>query len=66
VLLPLVATSSSVNWCDAAGLPHCSAHGLRKAAAVVLVENGATGPGLCAVFGWSKLEIAEIYIRAAA
>ena len=42
------------DWCDAAGLPHCSAHGLRKAAAVVLAENGATGPELRAIFGWSK------------
>jgi integrase len=53
------------DWCDAAGLPHCSAHGLRKAAAVVLAENGATAPELCAIFGWSKLETAEIYIREA-
>jgi integrase len=52
-------------WCDAAGLPQCTAHGLRKAAAVVLAENGATAPELCAIFGWSKLETAEIYIREA-
>jgi integrase len=52
-------------WCDAAGLPQCSSHGLRKAAAVILAENGATAPELCAVFGWSKLETAEIYIREA-
>jgi site-specific recombinase XerD len=53
------------DWCDAAGLPQCSAHGLRKAAAVILAENGATAPELCALFGWSKLETAEIYIREA-
>lgn len=53
------------DWCDAAGLPQCSSHGLRKAAAVILAENGATAPELCAVFGWSKLETAEIYIREA-
>ncbi|KQU81297.1 integrase [Ensifer sp. Root31] len=52
-------------WCDAAGLPHCSAHGLRKAAAVMLAESGATAPELCAIFGWSKLETAETYIRKA-
>ena len=52
-------------WCDAAGLHQCSAHGLRKAAAVALAENGATAPELCAIFGWTKLETAEIYIRAA-
>jgi len=27
-------------WCDAAGLPQCSAHGLRKAAASRLAEMG--------------------------
>jgi integrase len=53
------------DWCDAAGLPQCSAHGLRKAAAVILAENGATAPELCALFGWSKLETAENYIREA-
>src|SRR5829696_5994229 len=29
-------------WCDQAGLPHCSAHGLRKATAARLAERGAT------------------------
>jgi integrase len=53
------------DWCDAAGLPQCSSHGLRKAAAVILAENGATAPELCALFGWSKLDTAEIYIREA-
>ena len=53
------------DWCDAAGLHQCTAHGLRKAAAVILAENGATAPELCAIFGWSKLETAEIYIRQA-
>jgi hypothetical protein len=32
---------------------------------VILAENGATAPELCALFGWSKLETAEIYIREA-
>lgn len=27
-------------WCNEAGLPHCSAHGLRKAAAARLAEIG--------------------------
>lgn len=53
------------DWCDAAGLPQCSAHGLRKASAVEMAESGATAPELCALFGWSKLETAEIYLRAA-
>jgi integrase len=53
------------DWCDAAGLQHCSAHGLRKASAVAMAESGVTAPELCAVFGWGKLETAEIYIREA-
>lgn len=53
------------DWCDAAELPQCSSHGLRKAAAVIMAENGATAPELCAIFGWSKLETAEVYIRQA-
>jgi len=53
------------DWCDAAGLPQCTAHGLRKAAAAILAESGVTAPELCALFGWSKLETAEIYIREA-
>ena len=53
------------DWCDEAGLPRCSSHGLRKASAVAMAESGATAPELCALFGWSKLETAEIYIREA-
>lgn len=52
-------------WCDQAGLFQCSSHGLRKASAVILAESGATGPELCAIFGWSKLQTAEIYIQQA-
>jgi site-specific recombinase XerD len=52
-------------WCDAAELPQCSSHGLRKASAVAMAESGATAPEMCALFGWSKLETAEIYIRQA-
>jgi site-specific recombinase XerD len=51
------------DWCDAAGLPQCSSHGLRKASAVAMAESGASASEMCALFGWSKLETAEIYIR---
>ncbi|WP_446982349.1 tyrosine-type recombinase/integrase [Rhizobium leguminosarum] len=50
------------DWCDAAKLPECSSHGLRKAAAVELAENGASAPALCAIFGWTNLKTAQIYI----
>jgi len=57
------------NWfrdkCDKAGLPQCSAHGLRKLAATALAENGATAHELMAWFGWKTLKEAERYTRAA-
>ena len=53
------------DWCRDAGLPHCSVHGMRKASATILAERGATTPQLCAIFGWTKLDTAERYIRKA-
>jgi integrase len=52
-------------WCDGAGLPQCSAHGLRKAAATRAAENGATTHELMAMFGWLTVKQAEIYTREA-
>ena len=42
------------DWCDQAGLPHCSMHGLRKAAARRLAESGATDAEGQAVTGHKK------------
>lgn len=57
------------NWfkdrCVEAGLPHCSAHGLRKAGATRAAENGATPHMLMAMYGWKTLQQAERYTRAA-
>lgn len=53
------------DWCDQAGLPQCSAHGLRKAAATLAAENGATSQQLMAIFGWLTLKEAEHYTRTA-
>ncbi|MBO6542346.1 MAG: tyrosine-type recombinase/integrase [Alphaproteobacteria bacterium] len=50
--------------CGAAGVPG-SAHGLRKAAAVRLAENGATVHQLMAWFGWTDDSMAKIYTRTA-
>lgn len=49
--------------CDEAGLPHCTAHGLRKAGATIAANNGATPHQLMAIFGWTTLEQAELYTR---
>jgi integrase len=51
--------------CDEAGLPQCSAHGLRKAGAARAAENGATAHELMAIFGWLSLKEAERYTAAA-
>lgn len=56
------------NWfrkrCDEAKVPG-SAHGLRKAAATRAAENGATTNELMAMFGWTTVDQAELYTRAA-
>ncbi|MBS0251343.1 MAG: tyrosine-type recombinase/integrase, partial [Proteobacteria bacterium] len=57
------------NWfhdrCVEAELPHCSAHGLRKAGSTRAAEAGATAHQLMAMFGWRSLAEAERYTRAA-
>lgn len=57
------------NWfrdrCDEAGLPQCSAHGLRKAAASRCAEAGASANELMAIFGWTSIVEAERYTKAA-
>jgi integrase len=56
------------NWfraqCDAAGLKHCSFHGLRKAAATPMADAGCTTEMIKAVGGWRSREV-ERYTRAA-
>jgi integrase len=51
--------------CDEAGLPLCSAHGLRKAGAAIAAENGATESQLMAIFGWDTMKEAARYTKAA-
>jgi integrase len=53
------------DWCDQAGLHHCSAHGLRKAGATLAANHGATSRQLMAIFGWDSIKQAEQYTRAA-
>jgi integrase len=57
------------NWfrrrCDEAGLPHCTAHGLRKAGACLAAEGGATEHQLMAIYGWETIKEAEKYTRKA-
>ncbi len=48
-------------WCDQAGLPHCTAHGLRKAGARRAAQLEAGNQGLKAVGGWSGDSEVAIY-----
>ena len=52
-------------WCNEAGLPYCSAHGLRKATAARLAERGATAHEIMSITGHRSLEAVERYTRAA-
>jgi integrase len=47
--------------CAEAGIPHCTAHGLRKAGAARAAESGATINQLMAVFDWLTPAMAKIY-----
>ena len=57
------------NWfreqCDLARLPHCSAHGLRKAAARRLAEAGCTEHEIASVTGHASLREVARYTKAA-
>jgi integrase len=51
--------------CDKAGLHHCSAHGLRKAAARRLAEAGCTAHEIAAITGHASLREIVRYTKAA-
>ena len=51
--------------CNAAGLSHCSAHGLRKAAARRLAEAGCTAHEIAAITGHASLREIVRYTKAA-
>jgi integrase len=51
--------------CDEAGLPHCTAHGLRKAGATIAAENGASIHMLMAMYDWDTPGQAKVYTDAA-
>jgi integrase/recombinase XerD len=53
------------DWCRQANLPHCSAHGVRKATATELAESGATPHEIGAITGHTSLKEIERYTKAA-
>ena len=63
------STKGLGNWfsdrCTKAGLPQCSAHGLRKAGATIAADNGATEKQLMALFAWESASQAAHYTKRA-
>lgn len=57
------------NWfkkrCVEAGLPHCSAHGVRKRASERVADGGGTVHGMMATFGWTTEKQAIHYTKKA-
>jgi integrase/recombinase XerD len=53
------------DWCRQANLPHCSAHGVRKATSTAPAEAGATPHEIMAVTGHQTLEEVERYTKTA-
>ena len=51
------------DYCRVAGLENCSAHGLRKAAAVMLIEAGCTAAEAASITGHDSLNMLEHYAR---
>lgn len=64
---PMVKESLG-NWfrkaCNAAGVKG-SAHGVRKLAATIMAEKGATEAELMAAFGWTTSDMPSLYTRSA-
>ena len=52
-------------WCDEAGLPHCSAHGLRKAGSARLAELGASDREIMAITGHQTAREVDRYTKGA-
>jgi superfamily II DNA or RNA helicase len=50
-------------WCDEAGLPHCSAHGLRKASSARLAELGASDREIMAITGHQTAKEVDRYTK---
>lgn len=51
--------------CNKAGLPDCSAHGLRKLIATRLAEAGCSENTISAILGWANNKQASLYTKAA-
>lgn len=50
-------------WCQDAGLPHLSAHGVRKGLAELLAELGCSQYTIMAILGHSEAKTSEVYTK---
>lgn len=50
-------------WCEAAGLPGRSSHGIRKAMAQTMAESGASQHQIMAVMAHTQAKTSEVYTR---
>jgi integrase len=50
-------------WCDEAGFPDCTSHGLRKLMMIRLVHEGYSAPAIGAITGHKALREIELYIE---
>src|SRR5262245_21934076 len=50
-------------WCEQAGLPHCTAHGVRKWVATKIAEKGGSEHTIAAVLGHTSTKNVGIYTR---
>jgi len=66
---PFKSSKAFGNWfkkrCKEAGLPHCSAHGVRKVAAARLAELGCSDHEIMAIGGWKTLKEVQRYAASA-
>ncbi len=50
-------------WCDAAGLPNRSSHGIRKAAGHLLAQQGCSQYQIMTIHGHTQAQTSEIYTK---
>lgn len=51
------------DWCAEAGLPHCSAHSIRKGTLTLSADRGASVPQIAAKGGHKGYRMVEVYTR---
>ncbi|HTE38023.1 MAG TPA: site-specific integrase [Reyranella sp.] len=56
-------SESFIRWCINAGIPECTAHGIRKASATEIADNGGTAHQIRSFGGWTSLQEVDGYTR---